>query len=330
MTADPPHDPSGAGSSRGATSETGRSALARIDDALVPRLQRVVRPVARLLGLPARGLRALDQRLAGGSPARAVRAHRGLAAFVTVALAFGAVAVHAQRYPQLQEQARQDALGSTGSSTGSGSSSGDDLVTGEDRTVTRAVGPVVDARVEPYLADRRGELADSEDGQERTAVVSFTTFLEPGEVGTILGDVQVHRIQYRLPERTPRPTEMEVVDDDVVATVNDAIDELVAELRVEEAEVASTLESGVEDEAFRADYEARLDELKGLRNTLTANPAIVFAAVVTAPVGDLKAIARDDEVRLVDLAPEGTEPATTAFFGVLPTDHERFGFGRSS
>lgn len=328
-----PHDPPGAGPSRGDSDEPERSALRRIDDSFVPRLRRAARPVASGLALPARGLRELDDRLAGGRPAGAVRAHRGMAAFLTVVLAFGAVAVHAQRYPQLQEQARQAAAGADAPTTGDGGQPlGDAIVPGgsNDDTASGAVGPLVGARVAPYLDERRAMLAAAEE-HDRTAVVSFTTFLEPDEVVEVVevaGATDVHLVQYRLPERTPRPAELEVTDGDLVGAVDGRIGQVVADLQVEEEEVASTLDSGVEDEAFRADYETRLDELKGLRNTLTSDPAIVFAVVVTAPVAALRDMADDANVRLVDLAPPDTEASATTFFGVLPSDQDRFGFGR--
>lgn len=306
-------------------SDADPSALRRIDDALVPRLQRGARAVVHTLGWPGRSLRTVDDRLAGGRPARVVREHRGLAAFLIVAMAFGAVAVHAQRYPVLQERARQ-ALGDDGQPAGT------DVVPSQDDdpAIASAVGPLDGSQVDPYVADRREALAAAAPDQVRAAVVSFTEFLEPGEVASVVGDVQVHRVQYRLPERTPRPTELEVDDGDVVATVEATVDRLVADLRAEEDEVASTLASGVEDEEFRADYEARLDELKGLRNTLVSDPAIVFAVVVTGRVARLQELGSHASVRLVDLAPSDAEVASTAFFGVLPIDRDRVSFGRSA
>ncbi len=330
MSAVEPHEPPGAGPSKDDSGESERSALRRIDDSLVPRLQAVARAVARVLGLPARGLRAVDGWIGGGRPARAVREHRGMAAFLTVALAFGAVAVHAQRYPQLQEEARQAAADADAPTAGdAGQPLGDAVVPGggNDEETTGVVGPLAGSRVDPYLEERRAALAAVED-QERTAVISFTGFLAPEEVVEVVGGATVHLAQYRLPERTPRPAELEVDDQGLVAAVDDTIAELVADLRVEEDEVASTLESGVEDEAFRADYEARLDELKGLRNTLSSDPAIVFAVVVTAPVTALRGMADDEAVRLVDLAPVDADVSSTTFFGVLPGDRDRFGFGR--
>lgn len=302
------------------------SALRRLDDALVPWLQRRARGAAGLAAGPVRGLRRFDDRVAGGRPARAATEHRGVVAFLVVVILFGAASVNFQRYPVLQEQARADAAPRT-----PGDVPGGDALPGEDPTAAPGpvVGPLVDARVEPYLASRRDALAAAPARDRRPAVVSFADFLEPGEVEALLEGIDdVHLVQYRLPERTPRPAEL-VVDGTVADTVQRAITTMVDDLRTEEAEVESTLESGVEDESFRADYEARLDELRALRNTLTSDPAILFAVVVTGSVEQLRSLAEQPAVRLVDVAPDGTVVDETTFFGVLPTDQDRFAFGRS-
>lgn len=309
----------------------GASRLQRLDDALVPRLQQGVRPVGWVLGLPGRLLRGLDDRVAGGRPARAAHEHRGVVAFVVVALLFAATAVHFQRYPVLQERARQVADAQGGQPGGGGGVADTGAADGsDDEPAPGTVGPLVGSQVDPYLTSRRDALDAAPADEDRVAVVSFGSFLEPDEAEALLAGLEVHRVQYRLPERTPRPAEVEVDGGDVAGALQARIDELVDELRAEEDEVASTLESGVEDEDFRADYEARLDELGGLRNTLSSDPAIAFAVVVTGPVADLRALADADEVRVVDLAPVGTQVGATTFFGVLPTDRDRFGFGRAS
>lgn len=318
MSAVPPDD-----ESRASTSE---SRLQRIDDVLVPRLQRLARPFGRALGWPGRALRGLDDQLAGGRPARAVRAHRGLATFLIVALAFGAAAVHAQRYPVLQERARQVA-GDQDPALDPDARPGD--VDTDTDGAPRAVGPLTSARVEPYLAARAEALASAPDAASRAAVVSFDAFLAPAEAAEVLDGFTVHRVQYRLPERTPRPTEVEVGEPGLVPRLERELTQVLEQLRTEEEEVASTLESGVEDDSFRADYEARLDELTALHNILASDPAVVFAAVVEGPVQDLRGLADRDRVRLVDLAAQGVRVEGTSFFGLLPTDRDRITYGRS-
>lgn len=289
-----------------------RSVFARIDDAAVPRLQRGLRATGHALAWPKRALRRLDHRFLGGRPARAAYEHRGLVALVIVAVAFGAGLANFQRYPELREQER------AGSGTGQSPAPGG---------ATDAVGPVSGAEVEPYLQGRREALADVPEGEDRVAVVSFTDLRTLEEVAGELDGLRVHEAGYRLPERDPRP-EYLPVDGDLVAAVETMIAERVEEIEQEEADVASTLET-TDDPDFVEDFEARLDDLRAQRNTLSSDPALLFSVVVEGTTGRLRELADREPVRLVDLAPEDTDPATTTFHGVLPTAEERFEHGRS-
>lgn len=290
-------------------SSSGRSVLGRVDDALVPVLQRGARGVTRGLGWPARLLARFDRWFLGGRPARAVHEHRTLVAFVVVALAFAGTLVHFQRYPELRQQQ---------TSAGPGGSGDADVA---------AVGPVTGASVDPYLSERRQALAAAPDDAERLAVASFSDFRTAQAVAEDVGDLTVHEVLHQLPEREPRPQRL-AVDGDLVGAVEELLAQRVAELEEEEADVASTLET-TDDPDFREDFQARLDELQALRNTLVDDPRIVFAVVVEGRVDRLRALAGRDEVRLVDLAPEGTDVGTTTFHGVLPTAGTRFEHGRT-
>lgn len=302
----------------GVTPEESRG-LRRLDDTLVPRLQRLARPVGHALGAPGRWLLALDGGTFGGRPARFARDHRGAVAFVTVALIFGAAYVNFERYPDLREAER--AAGGDQARPG-GAASGIDQDTG-----TTAVGPAVDASVDDYLAARREALEVAPAGDQRVAVVSFSAFLAPNTVADLLGRLEVSSVQYQFPERSPRPAQLDV-DDGVVASTDRVIAATISDLQAEEGEVRSLLDSGVESAEFEADYEARLDELVALRNTLAQDPRVVFAAVARGSVADFRRLASDPQVRLVDLAPAGTDVAETGFYGILPTATDRFEYGR--
>lgn len=293
--------------------------LRRLDDTLVPRLQRLARPVGQALGAPGRWLRALDRGTFGGRPARFARDHRGTVAFLTVALIFGAAYVNFERYPDLREAERVAAVdqarpGSAASET-------------DQDTGTTAVGPAVGTSVDEYLAARRDALAAAPAGDQRVAVVSFGAFLAPNTVADLLARLEVSSLQYQFPERSPRPAQLDV-DDDMVASTDRVITSTISDVQAEEDEVRSLLDSGVESAEFEADYEARLDELVALRNTLTQDPRVVFAAVARGSVADLRRLASDPQVRLVDLAPAGTEVAGTGFYGILPTATDRFEYGQ--
>lgn len=284
-----------------------RSLLGRLDDAMVPRLQRGARGVRRVVAWPGRVLARFDRRFLGGRPARVGAEHRGLVAFVAVLLAFGGSLVHVQRYPELRQQDAADAASPA---------EGD----------VAAVGPVTGARVEPYLQDRADALADAPTGR-RAAVVSFVEFRTAEAVAEQIEGLVAHEVLYQVPERDPAPERL-AVSGDLVASVEDLLAERVEQLEQEEADVASTLET-TDDPEFREDFQARLDELRSLRNTLVDDPQVVYAVVVTGPVADLRRVASADAVRLVDLAPVGTDPDETTFHGVLPTADGRFAHGRA-
>lgn len=291
-------------------------ALQRLDAILVPRLQRGARATGRALGWPARALTWVDRYVAAGRLARAVVDRRALVAFLVVAMAFVGAATNFQRYPELRSrEAQQPGSGAPGPAA-----------TGDDAGGPVAIGPRTDARVADYARQRREALDEAPAGEPRVAVVSFDAFVTGGEADEALAGLEAHRLQYQLPERDPQPTTVDV-DGSVDATLAALVDGLVEELRTEEEDVRSTLET-VDDDEFRADYEVRLDELVALRNILQQRPNIVFAVVVQAPTEDLQEVAGHPSVRLVDLGPREADPATTPAFGLLPSDRDRASFGR--
>lgn len=290
-------------------------ALRRLDALLVPRLQRGARATGRALGWPARALAWVDRHVAGGRPARAVVDRRALVAFLVVAMAFVGAATNFQRYPELRSREAQPGDGGAPGPAATGEGGG-----------PVAIGPRTDTRVGDYARERREALDEAPAGEARVAVVSFDAFVTGGEADEALGGLEAHRLQYQLPERDPQPTTVEV-DGSVDATVSALVDRLVAELRTEEEDVRSTLET-VDDEEFRADYQVRLEELVALRNILQQRPAIVFSVVVQASTEELQEVAAHPDVRLVDVGPREADPATTPAFGLLPSDRDRASFGR--
>ncbi len=297
-------------------SDEARPLLGRLDDAVVPRLQRAVRA-------PGTGLRSLDRGIGDGQFALFMTRHRAFASLVIAGLLFGATAVHAQRFPELQEQQR---LAANQTPTSGGSEADDPTL--PSRPVT-AVGPLDGAQVAPYLAERQVIVDALAPDDEVVAVVSFGDYLDPNEVALLLPDgLVVHEAQFQLPERDPVPGTVEVADGDLAGAVGRHIDLLIAQLRSEEGEVQSLLDSGVESEDFRADYEARVDELRTTRNLLASGGEILFAVVVSGTAADLRELADEEAVRFVDATTGTVDVDTATFYGILPTDRERFSYGR--
>jgi hypothetical protein len=99
-------------------------------------------------------------------------------------------------------------------------------------------------------------------------------------------------------------------------------------LAEEARDLRSTLDSDVADDAFRADFERRLEELADLDEVLGPDAPVVFAVVVAGSAADLRTLAADPVVRLVDPGgPPGASDRSRAF-GLLPDDTVRATHGR--
>ncbi|MDX1620592.1 MAG: hypothetical protein R3320_06360 [Nitriliruptorales bacterium] len=300
--------------------------LRQVDGSAVPALQRAARGSIRVLGRPFRAVRRWEDRSWFGVVAR----HRGVVAFVAVAIATAASAVHFDRYPDIlaaEAEARAAAERQTVRVPGTSAGDGQPSLAGG----AVEIGPPVGVDLERYITDCHEELAEFGDGEEAiVAVVSFDAYLEPGEVLERLPeDVTVRFAQYRIPAEGEPPLETEVVGGDLAASIDRAIGDALEPIRAEEAEVEKLIESGtVEDEEYLADYERRLSELRSVKNVLETGAPVVFAVVVEGPVGALQQLVDAERVRLVDPAPGETDLDSSAFFGVRPDDTDRATYGR--
>jgi hypothetical protein len=240
------------------------------------------------------------------------RAHRhvGLIAFAAVTVAFAASAVHLARFDH-----------------GAAPTPAAEQVTGERAQSPGAVGPRIGEELEPYLTARREVLATIPDDEVVRAVVSFVDAL-PAEEVSLPSRIVVEAVQLRVPVVDVAPVQRAVTDEGLGATVAAAIEDERAVLAEEARDLRSTLGSDVADDAFRADFERRLEELADLDQVLGPDAPVVFAVVAAGTAADLRTLAADPGVRLVD--PGGPPEATTGsrFFGLLPDDTVRATHGR--
>lgn len=298
------------------------ASLARLDQRLVPTLQRGARRAARGLGAPLRAVARLEERLFPRVVRRVVPAWRvpALLAAVIVVLAS---AVHLQRFPELRDAAREAA---DAPAAAPGRTSGE--VDPMDVSAS-SIGPRQGDDLGAYVAERRPVLAALASDDDVAAVVSFSEYVTAEEgVAALPEDVRVLRAQYRIPAEGERPREIDVDPADPVTDIEAAIAGALGPIEEEITEVEALLDSGtVEEREFEADLERRLSELVSVRNLLEAAPEIVFALVVEGPVDGLQALAEHTDVRLVDPAPPGADAADTAFYGLLPEDRDRASFG---
>jgi hypothetical protein len=318
------------------TQPPSRSALTRIDDQVVPRLQRIASRTAHVLGWPFHALRDVEDRVLSGRPARFGYEHRTTVAFVAVAVLFAGTLVHFQRYPELQRQAAAERAAAGGvPGRDAGSYSQDEGVLGGGAV---AVGPPVGADLEDYADERRAALAGLDRDAVHVAVVSFTNYLSAADAGGLLPDeLTPLRVQYRIPiseavevgQADEELGEIEVTDGDLVAAVERVLDARVADIRAQEAEFQSYLDAGVESEEYRRDFENRLEELKAARNILAGSGSIVFSVVVEGTGKALQSLASTRDIRLVDPAPGEADVESSAFFGIRPDDDRVATFGRT-
>jgi hypothetical protein len=302
-------------------------ALARLDRRVVPRLQRGARATASALGAPFRLVARAEERAFPGLVRRVAPAWR-VPALVAAVIVVLASAVHLQRYPELREAEREAAAGDQDPSVPApGRGEVDPL-----GVSPRAVGPARGDDVAAYVAEREVALAELPGDATTVAVVSLSEYTVAEEAVELLpADVEVLRVQYRIPAEGERPQETAVAPGDVVGSVEAAIQEAVGPIVEEIEEVETLLASGtVEDPSFEADLERRLSELRAVRNLLEAAPAVVFAIVVEGSVNELRALAASQRVRLVDPAPPGADLDGTAFYGLLPEDRDRASFGSAN
>lgn len=294
------------------------SRLARLDDRIVPVIRRGARRAVQVTGAPFRALRRLEDRVAA-RPVRVLLRFRQLLVLVTALVLFAGSYVHLQRYPDLRAAASRE-----GGQPTSGSADGGDTLPG----AVPFVGPTVNEDVAGYVEDRRAALAAADDADERLAIVSFVEYLTGEEASALVGDgFEVVRVQIRVPAAEQPPVDGPA-DDGLVATVRRTVDTERARIAGEEAALNELLESGsVEEKDFEEVYRADLDALAAARDLLDAGGGTVFAVVVRAPVGALRALAEHERVRLVDLAPTEADPDSSTFYGLLPEDRDEVSFG---
>ncbi len=305
---------------------TDDGALRRLDDRLVPGLQHATQSTVSLIGAPFVASHRLEKRFLRGRPYQFAWRRRRLVRTVVVLLALLGSAVHFNRYPDLLEARAAERAAALRQSV----SQPDALLPADLASGVVVHGPTVGVASADYIADRAAVLASADDGV-RLAVVSFVGFVPAEFAAAAIGsldDARILRAQYRLPDVKARPLETEVVSGDVERSMERILAQERDLIVEEEESLAELLASGtMQDEAFEADARNRLDELRTIRNVLDATAAVVFSVVVRAEVEDLRTLAEQDGIRLVDLVPAEVEEEGSLFFGLRPDDVREVTFG---
>ena len=184
----------------------------------------------------------------------------------------------------------------------------DNVVSGEDGATLEkgAIGPLPGATLEAYERSARRQL--SEASGRRGAVVSFVRYLNEDDARELVPGATA--LLVAAPYGAPR-----MVDD--IATW---AEEERAAAEAEKGELEALIPT-VEDQAFATQYRRDIARLDRLLERIDPKGRIVFGAVVEADAAELRVIAKDNAVRLVDVARPKAGKVTT-FRGLRPEERD--------
>ncbi len=172
-----------------------------------------------------------------------------------------------------------------------------------------------------YIDRKRALLLQSAGLEPRKvvqAIISFDSYRKVGDVANFikLNRLEVVVVHIRIPLGIFEPVEVSALDRSVTETAADAIGpQRIADLRAELKELESLLKDVIDPE-FKAVYREDAESHRKAIALLTTDPAVIFAVVVKASLGQLRQVASAKGVRLVDLSDAG--PAPPVFAGILP------------
>ena len=172
------------------------------------------------------------------------------------------------------------------------------------------LGPLPGTSITAYVRAAGGEL-EGVDGR-RAAVVSFTGYRTPEQAAALVEGTEVVSWLVALPGGRPREL---APDRDLAAWRKGQRDEATAEKRALEQLLPT-----VEDPDFQRQYQADIDHLAALLAAGSDRRDLVFGALVVGSGGELRAIARRPDVRIVDVDTDATPPSPTAYEGIRPEE----------
>ncbi|WP_052667681.1 hypothetical protein [Nitriliruptor alkaliphilus] len=181
------------------------------------------------------------------------------------------------------------------------------------------VGPPPGADLAAYTEARHEHLAQLPADEVVRGIASFRELVAVGDL-PVDEEVRVEELHVRLPaELEPRTVPAEGAGAALRALFADGQAELDAAI----ADLEGLLAEDLGDAEFEREFEAELARLRELRASASDEAPVVFAAVVVASAADLRDLAADPRVRLVDVAGPPEQTRGTRMVGVAPTDLER-------
>lgn len=224
-----------------------------------------------------------------------LRALLALIVFVLAADVAGAVHIRQARQPPAQVDPAVIAPGPAGGAT-----------------PHVGVGPLDGIDVPAYVSNR--QLALQAAAGRRSAVVSLTAYLTEAAARTLLSGLDVDG--FLVAARGGSPTVTQDLGAWAAAEQKAAADQQTA---------LQQLIPTVSDPAFKADYRARLAELRVLLTSIDPRGTVVFGVVVRGPAPLLQALARTPAVRLVDVGVDAQKLQPAEIRGLRPEESAKVG-----
>ncbi|WP_018832741.1 hypothetical protein [Salinispora tropica] len=191
--------------------------------------------------------------------------------------------------------------------------------------VTR-VGVAAGESIPGYLQDATDDLealrASPSPENDTFALVSLATYLTPHQADSVLGDVPVAAVIGRVP-LPERQTEVVRIDapglpDDVITAMADLAARKDREAGDYRARAVAVSDGGPEQREQRALYLSAAQMAEAEATAYRGGCACVYAAVVRAEPVELRQVASQPDVRVVDPAPEVRQLDRTVFTPPLP------------
>ena len=178
----------------------------------------------------------------------------------------------------------------------------------------QGIGPLPGQPVALYVQARTAELSRVPADEERVAVVSFADYVVPADVDVGQVDVEIEALLVAAPGGEPA-----VIDDRGVRS-------WAADERRRAADERGELESllpTVDDPDFERTYREDIARLEALERDVDPQGAVVFGAVVKGTVEELRRLASESTVRLVDVGRDADVPDHDEVTGLRPEEtHE--------
>ncbi|MGZ6825862.1 MAG: hypothetical protein ACXVGH_03645 [Mycobacteriales bacterium] len=266
-----------------------------------------------------RSLRALDARYAAHGPLALVREVPQLGFVVIAAVFLAGTGTVLSRENADRQRADQQTVQAPAPQASA-------LPGEEEGQGDTALGPEVGSTVKDYLAQADAGLRAAAAGRSRaprTALVSLTSYLSPGQAEKALAGVQVLRVYLRAPAGGKEAAQLPVdVRGDLAGTLTAAYAKArtgrLAAQKAYQGYVDSLQVVTKEDQAFKDLYASFARSTAAEAKAYGSACACVYAAVVSAPPQQLVALRARSGVRGVEVAAKGLGLSVVQLLPLLP------------